>query len=116
MRRSFLASFHNAAPRPGVGHRAGIFARPASQTRIFTPHQWGGCIATMRGRRCGARSIDAGNRRHRASRGALFDGGIPLAGVSSTVELTLDDLFGQLNQHLFGSQIRQILKSPHQSQ
>ena len=51
-----------------------------------------------------------------ASRGALFDSGNPLAGVSSTVELTLDDLFGQLNQHLFGSQIRQILKSPHQSQ
>ena len=39
-----------------------------------------------------------------------------LAGVSATAELTLDDLFGQLNQHRFGSQIRQILKSPHQAQ
>jgi hypothetical protein len=51
MRRSFLAWFHDAAARPGVGHRAGIFTRPASQTRIFTAHQWGGCIATMRGKR-----------------------------------------------------------------
>ena len=55
----------------------------------------------------------AGTARHAAP---FFDSGNPLAGVSSTVELTLDDLFGQLNQHLFGTQIRQILKSPHQSQ
>ena len=55
----------------------------------------------------------AGTARHAAP---FLDSGNPLAGVSTTVGLTPDDLFGQLNQHLFGSQIRQILKSPHQSQ
>ena len=115
MRRSFLAWFRNAAARPGVDHRAGIFARPAHR-HGFSPRINGvDASRPCAGDVCGARSIDAGNRRHRAS-GALIDGGNPLAGVSSTVELTLDDLFGQLNQHLFGSQIRQILKSPHQSQ
>src|SRR5258706_9527332 len=48
MRQSFLARFHGAAAPPGVGSRAGIFCRAASQTRIFAAHQWGGCIGTMR--------------------------------------------------------------------
>ena len=33
---------------PGADIRAGMFARQASKTRIFTAHQWRRCIATMR--------------------------------------------------------------------
>jgi len=40
MERSFLARVHDAAALPGGRHRAGILARPASQTRIFTARQW----------------------------------------------------------------------------
>ena len=106
-------------PRPGPAVTTGpVFLPGLPHRHGFSPRINGvDASRPCAGDVCGARSIDAGNRRHRASRGALFDGGNPpLAGVSSTVELTLDDLFGQLNQHLFGSQIRQILKSPHQSQ
>jgi len=35
-------------PRPVFG-TGPEFCPAASQTRIFTAHQWGGCIATMRG-------------------------------------------------------------------
>ena len=40
------------APRPARRwRRAGEIARPASQTPICRVHQWGRCIATMRGKR-----------------------------------------------------------------
>jgi len=35
-------------PRPVFG-TGPEFCPAASQTRIFTAHQWGGCITTMRG-------------------------------------------------------------------
>jgi hypothetical protein len=40
---------HDAGARPVFDSGPETFTRRASQTRILIWHQWGGCIATMRG-------------------------------------------------------------------
>jgi hypothetical protein len=88
-----LARFNDAVARPVAG-RAGMVARPASQTRIFTAHQWRGCIATMRG-------------------GVLLARGStqPPANVAATVEPAFEDegVRGEINRHWFGPMIPKVV-------
>jgi len=53
---------------PGIRHRAGILARPASQTRIFTAQQGARCIASMHRV---IREQDTGEPPQRTRRGGL---------------------------------------------
>src|ERR1700724_1085726 len=71
------------------------------------------------GYRCGRRTVKWCARKRSVSaapRATPFDRWNWLAAVSAPAGLTLDDLFGQKDQHLLGSQISHILKSPQQAQ
>ena len=89
MAAHFARSVHDAAARPAWDRRAGMIARPASQTPICSVHQWGRCIATMRGSNLEPRfdSIETETA---------------LARVVVGSGLTLDDLIGELDQHPLG--------------
>src|SRR5437762_5205150 len=83
-----------------------MLARPVPQTRISAVHQWGRCIATMRG--------DTQKRAEPRSDSIRTE--LALAGIVRGRGPPPDDLLGELDQHPPGIVVLQLAKYPQQPQ